>query len=166
MVAKMMNWWLHTCAFCQIMHRVMSALFSLFVIGLSVYGSYQIIDWWRDDSPAVEFGLGDITPTEVHPGERMIAHLNITKLRDCDGEIRRVVSGECGYHVISEVKSSLVHGFNGQLTYALQLPFEVIPGQCAFHIYARYWCNPFDLILNRQVFESPGIPFRVKGWME
>jgi len=58
MVAKMMNWWLHTCAFCQIMHRVMSALFSLFVIGLSVYGSYQIIDWWRDDSP--------IHPSNIH----------------------------------------------------------------------------------------------------
>lgn len=166
MVVKMTHWWLHTCQICQVIRRLMGLVFSLFVIGLSMYGTYQLYDWWNDNSPTIVFHGGEIIPTEAHPGERLIAHLNVQKLRNCDGEIRRIVAGECGYHVVSEVKSTLVQGFNGQLTYAFQLPFEAIPGQCSFRVYARYWCNPFDLILNRQVFESPAIPFTVKGWKE
>lgn len=166
MVTEVKTWWLKTCQFCQVVRTVSRMLLWVFVVGLSVYGSYQLIDWWRDGSPAVKYGTGDITPTEVRPGERLVAHLNIKKLRNCDGEIRRIVTGECGHHVLSVVRSSLTEGFNGQLTYPIQVPFEAIPGQCEFRIYARYWCNPFDLILNRQVFMSPGIPFRVKGWTE
>lgn len=166
MVTKMKAWWFHTCLFCQVIHRVMSIVFSVVVIGLSLYGSYQLVDWWRDGSPVIEFGAGDITPSEARPGERLVAHLNIKKLRNCDGEIRRIVTGDCGHHVIAGVKSSLEEGFNGQLTYPFQLPFEAIPGHCEFRIYAQYWCNPFDLILHRQVFVSRGIPFKVKGWTE
>lgn len=156
----------YSCPCYRVLKRTAVGAWVGLVLILSLYGFYTLYDWWQDTSPVVAYGAGEITPLEPHPGDKMLAYLDVQKLRDCDGEVRRVVTGDCGHHVLSEVRSSLVQGFNGRLAYPFQLPIEAIPGQCMFKLYARYWCNPFDLIMNRQVYQSPGIPFRVKGWKE
>lgn len=163
-IKELTNWWNTTCDFCTKTRPVV--MFAFYTIGLLLasYGAYQLYFWWSDDQPAVEFSQGIITPKEARPGELLIVHQPVKKLRDCKGEVHRVITGDCGHLVVWNGHTSLKAGFNGRLTIPFQVPQEAIPGDCGFRVYARYWCNPFDVFLNRQVWESPLIPFEVKAY--
>lgn len=164
MVTKVVDWFSETCDLCSKMRPIVALLLYMIVIGFSFYGMYLLRAWWKDSAPAVVFNGGEITPKVVRPGDKMLVHLNISKLRSCNGEVFRVVTGECGHHVLSKVETTLVQGFSGRVTLPFQLPHEAIPGACGFKVYARYTCNPFDWVLQRQVFESDLIPFTVVGY--
>jgi len=166
MVTKVTNWLNESCDLCTKVRPIFMLLFYIVVSCFSVYGMYLLQDWWKDNSPAVSFGQGDITPTIVRPGDKMLVHLTVNKLRNCDGEVFRVVTGECGHHVLAHVEATLDKGFSGRVTLPFQLPHEAIPGDCGFRVHARYNCNPFDWIMQRQVFVSDLIPFKVVGYSD
>jgi hypothetical protein len=149
MVREVANWLDDACDFCHRARPIVLLFLYITILCLSGYGMYSLRMWWTDDAPAVEFGQGDVTPLAARPGEVLI---------------HRVVTGDCGHLVISEKKSTLPAGFSGRLTIPVQLPQEAIPGSCGFRVHARYFCNPFDWVLQRQVFVSPVIPFEVKGY--
>jgi hypothetical protein len=164
MVTKVTDWLSETCDLCSRVRPVIALFLYVVVLGFSFYGMYLLQAWWKDSRPAVSFGQGEITPAIVRPGDKMLVHLTVNKLRSCDGEVHRVVTGECGHHVLSRVETTLSEGFSGRITLPFQLPHEAIPGRCGFRVYARYSCNPFDWVLQRQVFESDLIPFQVVGY--
>jgi hypothetical protein len=164
MVRQVANWLDEACDFCQRARPVILLFLYIAVLSLSLYGMINLWAWWKDDEPAVAFTQGEAAMPQGRPGDMMIVYQPVTKHRDCEGVIHRVMTGTCGHIVLSEKHSTLQAGFSGRLTIPFQIPHEAIPGQCGFRVHARYVCNPFDWILQRQVFVSPIIPFQVKGW--
>lgn len=164
MVTKVVNWYADACDFCRETRPIVAIILYITIIVFSIYGMYLLHFWWSDDSPVVEFGKGVIVPEVVHRGETALVYIDVKKLRDCYGETERILTGACGYHVLLQRPSVLKKDFEGRLTLSIQIPHEVIPGMCFFKVYARYTCNPFDWIFQRQVFESPEIPFTVKDY--
>lgn len=164
MVIEVRDWLYTTCAFCtRVRPAILTALYFM-ILCLSLYGMILIVQWWDDKEPAIEFTPGEASNETAHPGEVVVFYQPVKKLRDCEGVIHRIVTGACGHFVVSEKHSTLKQGFEGRLTIPIQIPDEVIPGDCGFRVHARYVCNPFDLMLHRQVFESPVIPFTVTGY--
>lgn len=166
MVTKVTDWFSEISNLCIKMRPIVVLFLYLVILGFSFYGIYLLQTWWKDDAPAVVFNGGNITPTKVRPGDKMLVHLNVKKLRSCDGEVFRILTGECGHHILSKVETTLVKGFSGRVTLPFQLPYEAIPGHCGFKVYVKYYCNPFDLMLHRQIFESDLIPFEVVDYTQ
>lgn len=166
MVIEVRGWLYTTCAFCHQVRPLILTMLYLMILGLSGYGMTLLFYWWTDKLPAVEFRQGESSHSVVNPGDIIVFHQPVKKLRDCEGVIHRVVTGACGHFVVSEKHSVLKSGFDGRLTIPIQVPEEVIPGECGFRIHARYVCNPFDIMLQRQIHESPVIKFRVKAYNE
>ena len=158
--------YIQVCRFCEKLRPVLMALVYATILFFAGYGMWLMFAWWHDTAPAVHFMPGEISPTSGRPGDKLIAHLPIHKLRDCPGDVIRTIIGECGYHVVSSGPTALNKGFEGRLTYALRIPYEAIPGECGFRVQARYVCNPFDLLWHRQVHQSPIIPFKVLNYDE
>jgi len=160
-----MNLWEDTCQFCQQAKWLIVSILTLVFVAWGVWGWREVSIWYEDTAPAVEFSQGTVADNDLaYPSEVIVFYQPVKKLRNCDGMIHRVVTGQCGYFVISDKHSTLEAGFEGRLTIPVQVPYEAIPGQCVFQIHARYYCNPFDFLLQRQVFVSPAIPFTVRSW--
>lgn len=155
-------WWENHCFWCY--HIAGIFAFACFVsVPFCIWLWYG---WFADQGVVITFGQGTATPEVVRHGDMLTIFQPAHKYRDCDGTIRRVISGDCGHHVIWEGPSSLIKGFDGRLVLPVRIPFELIPGQCSFKIYARYYCNPVDRFFERQVYESPKVEFTVKGISE
>jgi len=152
-------WWERRCGLCT--H--LAALFGLFCLFSVPWCIWLWYGWMNDTAPVVEYGPGSVDQAHVRHGDTLTVFQPVKKLRECDGVIRRVIAGACGHYVVWEGPSSLVKDFAGRLVLPVRIPFELIPGQCSFKIYARYYCNPLDRFLERQVYESPAVEFMVKG---
>lgn len=152
-------WWKDHCFWCY--HIAAIFAFACFVsVPFCIWLWYG---WVSDQGVVIVFGQGTATPEVVRHGDTLTIFQPAHKYRNCDGTIRRVITGDCGHHVIWEGPSSLLKDFDGRLVLPVRIPFELIPGQCSFKIYARYYCNPVDRFFERQVYESPAVDFVVKG---
>lgn len=152
-------WWDRQCGFC--IH--LAALFGLLCLFSVPWCIWLWYGWLHDTDPVVVYGVGAATPETVRHGDMLTVTLPVRKLRDCDGVIRRVVTGDCGHYVVWEGSSSLVKDFDGRLVLPVRIPFELLPGHCAFKVHSRYYCNPLDRFLERQVYESPSVEFTVRS---
>ena len=159
-----MSFWGDACRFCQQARWLIILVATLLFMAWGVWGWKEIMNWYDDTLPAVEFGQGEVSQSTAHPSEVIIVYQPVTKLRDCEGVIQRIITGSCGHFVVHEQPSSLPEGFSGRVTIPVQVPHEAIPGECGFQAHARYYCNPFDWFLQRQTFTSPIIPFTVRDY--
>lgn len=158
-----MSLWSRTCQYCQQARWLIMAVLTLIFIAWGVWGWREVADWYQDTSPVMAFGQGIAAQDAVRPGDVLIVHQPVVKLRDCEGFTRNMVTGPCGHKVVNESPTTLVKGFDGRLTIPVQVPSHAIPGPCSVQIQAVYACNPFDSLLKRrQTFLSPPIPFIVK----
>lgn len=159
--SQLSDWFNQTCHICHgLRWFFIAALISVFIVW-GVLGWYQLYIWYYDDTPAAEFGAGSISDSTVMPFQTVVFKQSIKKLRNCPGHVQRVITGECGHHLIYSGETSLQAGFNGQLTYPVVIPDRALPGRCEFYVTATYRCNFFDEWLHRQVFQSPPIRFTV-----
>lgn len=157
--------WNNACKYCQQARWLILAFFTCTFILWGLWGWREIITWYEDVSPVMEFGQGEAVQLDARPGEVIIFYQSIKKFRNCEGIIQRVMTGPCGHIVISESHSTLPAGFEGRITIPVQIPQEAIPGNCGFQVQARYACNPVDQILQRrQLFISPIIAFTVREY--
>lgn len=159
-----MSLWGDACRWCQQARWLIIAILTLLFVAWGMWGWSEVMRWYDDNAPAVIFGQGEASETAAYPSQVIIVYQPVTKLRDCEGVIQRIVTGQCGHVVVHEQPSSLVAGFSGRITIPVQVPYEAIPGQCGFQVHARYYCNPFDWLLQRQTFVSPLVPFTVREW--
>jgi hypothetical protein len=159
MTHQQLAFWKSNCSICYYLAVVFMSV-CLISVPFCIYIWYG---WVTDKELVVAFGKGTATPAIVRHGDTITIRQPIHRYRDCDGEIRRVMTGDCGHYVAWEGPSSVIKGFDGQLVLPVKVPFELIPGQCSFKIYARYYCNPIDRFFERQVYESPAVEFVVKG---
>lgn len=166
MVRQMSDWINNACVLCYRVRPIILTLLGSIILTFSAYGMFLLYSWWYDTGAVLEFKGGEASKDSAYPNEVMVFHLNVHKLRNCEGRVRLVMTGECGHHVIQERTGVMTAGFDGRLTLIGQVPHTAIPGQCGFKVHIRYVCNPFDWLLSRQVYESPLIPFRVKDWRE
>jgi hypothetical protein len=167
MVPSIRTWWNETCRFCRFVNQLLEAALRILVLLLAILGIYvisgwyQIVTgWWNDQLPVVEFGIGEVSHLSARPNDVLIFYQPFRKNRNCWGTVRRVLIGECGLFVVSEIPSWIHAPWEGRLTYVVQVPPEAIPGECGFQIMARFVCNPLDLVEPRLVASSP-IEFRV-----
>lgn len=159
MTKDSMVWWKDHCFWCY--HVAATLAFACFVsVPFCLWLWYG---WISDRGVVIAFGQGTAVPEVVQHGDTLTIFQPAHKYRNCDGTIRRVITGDCGHHVVWEGSSSLIKDFDGRLVLPVRIPFELIPGQCSFKIYARYYCNPVDRFFERQVYESPAVDFVVKG---
>ena len=159
-----MNFWSHACQYCQQARWLIVAVLTMAFLAWGFWGWREIAAWHEDNAPVMSFGQGTASDTIVRPNDVIIIYQPIKKLRDCEGVIQRIMTGECGRIVVSETRSTVIAGFEGRITIPFQIPHEAIPGPCGFQVRAKYNCNPFDQLLQRQVFVSPIIPFTVKEY--
>lgn len=148
-----------SCGFCLSVFRLSMAI-------LVVAAIPSLFFWWvwtHDDAPVVKMEPGYADKTEVAYGEMITFRQPVEKLRQCDGEVQRVISGDCGRLVVWAGKTSVVKSYSGEMVFPIRIPFDLKPGACSFRVHVRYFCNPLDHWLGRHVYESPGIPFVVKA---
>ena len=151
-------WWKNRCGVCAHV-AALFGLMCLFSVPWCVWLWYM---WFNDHAPVVHYGQGTSVPEVVRHGDTLTVFQPVKKLRECDGVIRRVITGDCGHYVVWEGSSSVLKDFDGRLVLPVRIPFELLPGQCQFKVHARYFCNPLDRFLERQVYESPSVKFIVK----
>jgi len=156
-----MSLWGDACRWCQQARWLIALVFTLVFVLWGTWGWREIARWYEDIAPVMSFGPGEAVQTHGYPSEVMVFYQSVKKFRDCEGEARYIVTGDCGHIVVRTQPATLKAGFEGRLTIPIQIPYEAIPGPCGFQIQTRYSCNPFDRILQRQVFVSPVIPFTV-----
>ena len=161
-----MSIWGDACRFCQQARWLLIAVLTIIFVFWGVWGWREVASWYEDTAPAISFGMGEAAQAKAYPSETIVFYQPVHKRRNCPGTIYRVVTGDCGHIVVSDKPSTLQAGFEGRLTIPVQVPYEAIPGKCGFQVNARYICNPFDYVLQRQVFTSPVIPFQVREWGE
>lgn len=161
---SVMSLWGDAGRFCQQARWLIVSILTLVFVLWGMWGWREVASWYEDDAPVMAFGQGEAAQSIGYPSEVIVFYQPIRKFRDCEGEIQRVVTGACGHIVVSETHSTLKAGFEGRLTLPIQIPYEAIPGPCGFQVHARYNCNPFDRLLQRQVFVSPIIPFTVREY--
>lgn len=159
-----MSLWGDACRWCQQARWLIVSILTLIFVAWGVWGWREVASWYEDTAPVMAFGPGEAVQTHGYPSEVMVFYQSVKKFRDCDGEARYVVTGHCGHIVVRTQPATLKAGFEGRLTIPIQIPYEVIPGPCGFQIHASYSCNPFDRILQRQVFISQPIPFVVREY--
>lgn len=164
MATSFLIWWRSACFACRMVRHTTVVVFQCVLFCLSVFGAVNVYQWLTDESPALELGEGSASMIEAYPGDSIVFYQRVKKLRDCPGRIVQVLSGDCGYHVIHDDPATLVAGFEGRFNHVVRIPFEANAGQCSFRVKARYNCNPFDFVLQRQIFESAPIPFIVKSF--
>lgn len=157
-----MGLWTDACRVCHAARWLILAILMTLFLAWGAWGWREIARWYEDDAPVMSFGPGEAAQPAGYPSEVIVFYQTVKKLRDCEGTIQRVMTGDCGHIVVSESHSTLKAGFEGRLTLPIQIPYEAIPGPCGFQVHARYTCNPFDSLLQRQVFVSPVIPFQVR----
>jgi hypothetical protein len=138
----------------------------LVIMIMSLYGIYLAYLWYYDKTPVVEFGQGTASQATVRLGEVIVFYQSIKKNISCPGTTQRILLGECGYHVISEVSTYLPAPFEGRVTIPVQIPHYAIPGECSFMIMVRFICTPFDWVKPSKVYQSPRINFKVLGYDE
>jgi hypothetical protein len=158
---KLFSWWHTACSMCVMARHTMTWIACCIVFAFSVYGATTAWNFANDDLPAIELGEGFSSVKTAVPGETVVFYLHVRKLRDCQGRIIQVLTGDCGYIVLNDSPAYLTEGFDGRVNHVVRIPFEAMPGNCAFRVKARYTCNLFDWPLQRQVFESKLIPFTV-----
>lgn len=158
---KWFAWWHTACSMCIAARHTVTWIVSCVIFALSVYGATTMYRFAVDDQPALEFGEGTASDVSASPGETIVFYQNVKKYRNCQGRVIQILNGDCGYHVLHDDSASLPAGFDGRVNHVVRIPFEVLPGNCAFNVNARYICNLFDWPLHRQVFESKPIPFTV-----
>lgn len=158
---KLSNWWQTACSMCVVARHTLTWVSCLVLFSFSVYGATTAYNFAKDDQPAIELGEGFSSVNTASPGDTVVFYLHVRKLRDCQGRIIQVLTGDCGHLVLRDNPASLPEGFNGRVNHVVHIPFETMPGNCAFKVKARYICNLFDWPLQRQVFESKLIPFTV-----
>lgn len=142
----------------------MKIIGSLLKIGytiLAMYGLGLMVWWSVDSSPVISFQPGIIAPARILPGEIATIYQPITKQRDCYGRVYRYLIGDCGLHPLMESEAVLSEGFNGSVNISFEVPLDAGLGNCEFRARHRYWCNPFDGLLNRQTFDMPPIIFEI-----
>lgn len=149
--------WQTTCRYCR---YIRSALVLIYYI-LAAYGLFMLLIWLADSAPVAVFAQGRMDISEVKPGSAFVVYQPIRKLRDCDGEVYRYISGECGVMPIWSGKTTVRQGFAGNLILPIELPRQARTGQCEFRSKIHYFCNPLDFIFDWRVVETPPIYFRV-----
>lgn len=160
-MVQISRWWNETCRFCRLFDQWLFLALRVIVVALSLYGGYLLIGWWQDDSPVVEYPLGEASTTTARPNDVVIFYQPVRKFRNCWGTVRRVVMGDCGFFVISEAQAWIQAPWEGRLTYAIQIPHEAIPGDCGFQVVTRFICTPFDLWSHARIVSTSPIKFRV-----
>lgn len=159
-----MRRWSDACRFCKAARAALTAAFRLLVFIASCYGCWLIYQWTIDSSPAVVFGAASVEPTEAKHYQTIMYYQNIHKLRDCRGDVHRVLFGECGYQIVSDEPAILPAGYDGRKATPILINDGLLPGACYIKEVARYICNPLDIFTNRQTFESPPAAFKVVRW--
>lgn len=159
-----MSLWGDACRWCQQARWLIALILTLVFVLWGTWGWREIARWYEDTAPVMSFGPGEAVQTHGYPSEVMVFYQSVKKFRDCEGEARYIVNGDCGHIVVRTQPATLKAGFEGRLTIPIQIPYEAIPGPCGFQIHTTYNCNPFDRILQRQVFSSPVIPFTVREY--
>jgi hypothetical protein len=139
----------------------LSCLLQFIILALSAYGLYLLFVWNQDVGPVLVFGQGEASLKEVHLDEVIIFYQPIKKFRSCPGMSQRILLGDCGYHVVSEVNTYLPAPFDGRITLPVKIPHYAIPGNCNFMILTKFVCNPLDLVKTPRIYQSPRIPFKV-----
>ena len=155
------RWWTETCRFCRVIDRALTVLAKVLFIVCAAIGSYVVIDWFNDTHEVVRFEIGDVSPSTGRPGDVLIFYQPIRKERNCWGAVRRVLVGDCGLFIVSESPAWISAPWYGRLTYAVQIPYEAIPGKCGFQVVGRFVCNPLDLMAKPRLVASTPIPFQV-----
>jgi hypothetical protein len=155
------SWWHTACSLCTVARQAATLIAGCVLFMLAVYGATTAYNFATDAQPAIELGEVASSASAAAPGETIVFYLHVRKLRDCQGRIIQVLMGDCGYIVLHDNSASLPEGFDGRVNHVVRIPFEAMPGNCAFRVKARYTCNLFDWPLQRQVFESKPIPFTV-----
>jgi len=133
--------------------------FAFVLIGLVLFVYWGFID---RSSPVMVFDSGSVDPEVASPGDVVQVSWVLTKVKMCPGTGYRVLSGECGAHILRVGEPSaplfLVPTiFNINFV----VPADVQPGVCTFHLTVIYRCNPFQEFFPIMV-DFPPINFSVK----
>lgn len=153
--------WVEVCRFCRDARWLIMNICALVIISWGIIGWYQLYEWYHEELPVVTFGQGSISDPIVSPFQSVVFKQPVKKLRNCPGHIQRIITGQCGHHILYAGESTLSKGFDGQLIYPVSIPDKILPGECQFYVRVSYECSFFDKILHRQIFESPPIYFKV-----
>lgn len=150
----LMGWWNTACERCQAVSKVITnsakLAGSLMMIGLFLSSGLFIYWIFFDNQPAIYYG------PNVRPefyGDRIIFHLDATRIRDCPTEIKRKIAG-CGQiDWPSSFASTPVGQRAGPVSFPLSDLFqsfsrEQLSGSvCTFISEASSYCNPAQVLL-------------------
>lgn len=125
------------------------------------YGLFFLVFWYVDYRSVIQFGDGSIHPKEVTPGTTVIVSQQIKKMRDCPGEVYRYLTGDCGIFPVMQNETIIPVDFDGEIKLSFTVPWTAQPGSCSFNSRHRYYCNPLDLLFNRNYYSAEPLNFRV-----
>lgn len=151
----------NSCQYYWVLVRVLGLTSNMVLLILFVLCIYFWSTWFNDNARVLEYAQGTISSPVVRPFESVVVYQPYQKFRECPGYVTRYYNGECGTLVISQGKTHAKAGTKGQLIYKLSIPDELLSGQCSWNVQVQYYCNPLDYMINRQVYNSPPIEFRV-----
>lgn len=150
-----------SCQYCWVIAKVLGLTSNIVLLCLFSLCIYFWSTWFNDDAPVLEYQQGTISSDVVKPFESVVIYQPYKKFRECPGTVTRYFNGECGTLVISQGKTHAKAGTHGNLIYKLSVPDELLSGQCSWNVQVQYFCNPLDYIINRQLYNSPPIKFKV-----
>lgn len=127
---------------------------------VALYGLFLLVSWWHDSKPPINFGPSSVLPQQVHRGDTVVIHQDITKTRDCIGKVNRYLEGPCGFIPLIESSPVLPVG-NRDLVFTVNVPKNALPGACQFISRHQYFCNPLDFIFNRKIYIANPVKFTV-----
>jgi len=127
---------------------------------VAVYGLFLLISWWYDTRPPIQFGNSTVSSQQVRRGDTIVIHQNVTKLRECMGEVNRYLEGPCGFRPLTGNNPILPVGSH-DLVFTVTVPETALSGECQFISRHQYFCNPLDFIFNRKVYVANPVLFTV-----
>lgn len=155
---RLIEWWKTTCERCQVVRKVIvdaaRLASSLMMIGLLLFSGLFIYWIFFDDEPAIHYGPN---VRQEFYADRIIFHLDATRVRDCPTEIKRKIAG-CGQiDWPSSFASTPVGQRAGPISFPLSDLFqsfsrEQLSGSvCTFISEASSYCNPAQALLKMPI---------------
>lgn len=138
-----------------------SILLRLGYYSLAIYGLFLLVFWYLDAGPVVQFGSGTLHPVVAKSGDSIVVEQPIKKLRNCPGSVYRYLSGDCGIFPIMKGDTILPVGFDSVVSITFEVPQAIQPGNCSFNALHQYYCNPLDLLFNRNHVSPESLHFKV-----
>lgn len=175
---KISQWWNTTCEWCLLIrHFVKDVLICFFYLfGLVIILCFGLFVYWigLDTDPIIQYGPNG---RAEFFNDRIIFHLDATRMRNCPAVIYRKISG-CG-----QIDIPITHAVTpvGEKAPPISFPLEILfqsfskeqlsGNVCTLHSIAEGYCNPAQRLLKIPIISrSEPIVFipvpRAKTWQD